>query len=153
MFRRLLALIFLTPTLLYAQQTVSSLPTQPTQWSTELPRVSNMDIPFYPPLARAANVYGTVRLKVTTNGERVTDVQVLEGHKLLAGAAEHNVRSWKFLPSKPSTFSVLFTFKFADANANNYEQLIKMLPDAEVRTELPLAVEITSAPRPTSSPL
>src|SRR3954452_13891128 len=99
MFRRLLTFIFLAPSLLYPQQEVSSLSTQPTQWSTELPRVSNMDIPFYPPLARAANVYGTVRLKVTTDGERVTDVQILEGNKLLAAAAEHNVRSWKLFPS------------------------------------------------------
>jgi hypothetical protein len=109
-----------------------------------------MDIPFYPPLARAANVYGTVRLKVTTDGERVTDVQILEGNKLLAAAAEHNVRSWKLFPSKASTFSVIFIYKFGDPNAKNYEQLIRMLPDAEVRTELPLTVEITSAPRPTS---
>jgi hypothetical protein len=107
-----------------------------------------MDIPFYPPLARAANVHGLVRLRVTTDGQRVTDVEVLEGHKLLAPAAEHNVRSWKFLPSKATTFLVVFTYKFVDSNAKNYGQLIKMLPDAEVRTELPTAVDITSAPRP-----
>jgi hypothetical protein len=107
-----------------------------------------MDIPFYPPLARAANVNGLVRLRVTTDGHEVTDVKVLEGHKLLAPAAEHNVRSWKLLPSKATTFSVLFTYKLGDRNTKDYEKLIKILPDSEVRTELPTEVEITSAPRP-----
>ena len=90
-----------------------------------------MDIPFYPPLARAANVHGIVRLRVTTDGERLTNVEILEGHKLLAPAAEHNVRSWKFLPARQLHFKSRSHLSSRTPGAKNYQQLLNILPDAE----------------------
>ena len=121
---------------------------QPVQSSVDRPRVSNMDVPFYSPLARAARISGSVELAITTDGERVSDVRVLKGHKLLADAAEKNIRSWKFYPHTRTQFTVEYTFKFAKSDAKNFSTLVRMFPDSEVRTELPMKVEVTSAPWP-----
>jgi len=56
--------------------------------------------PVYPPLAKAANVQGTIRLKVMVNKEGiVTDSRLISGPPLLAGAAASAVHDWKYKPA------------------------------------------------------
>jgi hypothetical protein len=51
-----------------------------------------------------------VRLKVTTDGHHVVGTRVEEGHKLLAAAAEENVRTWQFQLHEPTTFTVTYKY-------------------------------------------
>ena len=55
--------------------------------------------PEYPPQARAAHVEGDVVLRATIDKEgKITQVQVLEGHELLAPAAVEAVGKWRYKP-------------------------------------------------------
>jgi len=76
-----------------------------------LPKVLQHEQPIYPPLARTARLEGEVHLKITTDGESVSNVEVESGHPLLTKAAEENVRTWKFVKHSPSEFHVTFRYK------------------------------------------
>jgi outer membrane biosynthesis protein TonB len=65
--------------------------------SDVLPKVVQHLEPRYPPLARQTRIQGEVRVKVTTDGESVRTAEAQAGHPLLRGAAEDNVRTWKFV--------------------------------------------------------
>jgi len=55
--------------------------------------------PTYPPSARAANVHGTVVLKVEiSQAGTVRDVNLVSGHPLLAPAAIEAVKQWRYEP-------------------------------------------------------
>ena len=62
-------------------------------------RISSVP-PVYPPLAKAAQVQGTVILEATIADDgRVTDVRVLRSIQLLDAAAIEAVRQWRFTPT------------------------------------------------------
>lgn len=117
-------------------------------FSEQLPRVVSLDVPFYPPLARAAHVEGTVIVKVITNGEGVVTREVVSGHPILVDAAEENIRTWTFQPHTPASFTTTFEFRLAPDTAPDYQELIRRFPDASVRLVLPGRVEITTAAAP-----
>ena len=119
---------------------------EPAKWSSQLPRVRSLELPIYPVSARAAKVQGDVRLQVTTDGEHVTDVKVLAGKPMLAKAAKNNVRSWTFISKARSSFEVTFAFRMVSSAADNYDELEAMLPEAQVRADFPLRVEVISVP-------
>jgi TonB family protein len=55
--------------------------------------------PVYPPLARQARIQGTVILKIVINKDGdVRDVQLVNGHPMLAPAAVEAVKQWKYQP-------------------------------------------------------
>ena len=55
--------------------------------------------PVYPPLARSANVQGTVVIHALIGRDgRVQSLRVLNGHPMLAQAALDAVRQWRFRP-------------------------------------------------------
>jgi len=74
--------------------------------------------PPYPELARRAHVEGKVVLDcvIDTDG-RVTDLRVVSGHPLLAGAALDAVRDWRYTPTRlngqPVRVILTVTVKFA----------------------------------------
>ena len=76
-----------------------------------LPEVTNHATPVYPALARQAQIQGRVHLEITTDGHTVINVATKDGHPLLAGQAETNVRTWKFVNHVPGTFEVTFKFE------------------------------------------
>jgi Gram-negative bacterial TonB protein C-terminal len=89
------------------------------QESTEtLPKVVQHSEPIYPPIARTAHIQGEVRVKLTTNGESVTDAEAETGPPLLHKAAEDNVRTWKFAPHTASTFHVTFRYKIMSSGVD-----------------------------------
>ena len=55
--------------------------------------------PVYPPLARQARIQGTVILRIIINklGE-VRDMQLVNGHPMLAPAAVEGVKKWRYIP-------------------------------------------------------
>jgi Gram-negative bacterial TonB protein C-terminal len=83
-----------------------------------LPKVVQHSEPIYPPLARQTRIDGEVRLKVTTDGEFVRTAEVETGHPLLRGAAEENVKTWKFVTHTPGTFHVTFRYKLLSSDVN-----------------------------------
>jgi TonB family protein len=65
---------------------------------TDEPELLSASIPFFPPLARQARVYGTVTVAFTlagNSGEPV-NVESVSGHPMLKSAAVENVRTWRF---------------------------------------------------------
>jgi TonB family protein len=104
----------------------------------KLPVVKSGEMPFYPPLARVAHVEGDVQLRVTTDGSGVASVVVESGQPMLAKAAQDNVRTWKFEPHEPTSFSTLFSyhllteFKCEPGKPNNGEFHIKLPTEVEV---------------------
>ena len=83
------------------------------------PAVAEHAAPNYPPLARQTRISGDVWVKVTTDGETVTNAGVVSGPPRLRKAAEDNVRTWKFATNtSPSTFFVTFRYKLASGNTD-----------------------------------
>jgi hypothetical protein len=79
-----------------------------------VPALIGFRMPQYPPLPRQARIAGDVKVKVRTNGTRVTDAVAEDGHPLLARAAEENVRSWRFADNEPRSFIVTYRFKIGN---------------------------------------
>ena len=65
---------------------------------TDEPLLLSANIPFYPPLARQARVYGTVEVAFTlpANAGEPANVEAVSGHPLLKSAALENVKTWRF---------------------------------------------------------
>ena len=76
-----------------------------------LPKVVSASVPFYPRLAPTARIEGMVKLRVSTDGERVSAIQVESGAPMLAQAAKENVKTWQFEPHSPTTFGVTFRYR------------------------------------------
>jgi hypothetical protein len=107
------------------------------QSKERLPTVATASVPFYPPIARVARIEGVVRLRLSTDGKRVSAVSVESGPPSLLPAAEENVRTWKFKDHSPTTFEATFRYK--------------MLPESEcdmdsgtVLLRLPTEVEVSA---------
>lgn len=70
------------------------------QQSNNAPKVLLPNVPFYPPLARAACVQGTVAVVVEVNVLGiVTGTDILYGHPLLRRGAEEAAGKWVFEPA------------------------------------------------------
>jgi TonB family protein len=65
---------------------------------TDEPQLLSANIPFYPPLARQARVYGVVKVTFTlpANAAEPVNVEAGAGHPLLKSAAVENVKTWHF---------------------------------------------------------
>ena len=99
-----------------------------------LPKVVQHTEPIYPPLARQTRIQGDVRIKITADGDSVRDAEAEAGHPLLRGAAEENVKTWKFVAHTPGTFHVTFRYMLLSGNVD-----VEFL-------ELPAIVRIGAAP-------
>jgi TonB family protein len=91
------------------------------KWDTY---ITSLQMPCYPPIARAARVQGTAKIKLVVAGDgSVTSAVAVEGHALLAKAAIDNVRTWKFsvgdshAPLEPLV--VVFQYKLEDGSGWN----------------------------------
>lgn len=104
-----------------------------------LPTVAEAKVPLYPPLARAANVQGKVRVRVTTVGRRVLMTSVENGLPLLAVAAEENLRTWQFASHEPISFIVTYTFKLVGnwkEQSDNPTVTMRLPTEVEVSTQV-----------------
>jgi TonB family protein len=84
-----------------------------TQASTRrpLPVVIEAAAPDYPRVARGALLSGPVELDVTTDGERVTSVDIVTPRPLLDRAAQEGLRNWVFAPHQPTSFRVTVQYE------------------------------------------
>jgi hypothetical protein len=103
----------------------------------DVPLVINGKIPFYPIMARAARIQGIVKIRVVTDGEKVTSADVESGPPMLARFAKENVLTWEFSKHKPTTFVATFEYEIEGANQCTYSNGSSIL-------NLPLEVRINA---------
>ena len=125
-------------TLALAQNTsVAQQPKQP------IPVVTSASVPVYPQVPLLAQITGAVRLRLSTDGNHVTLMDIESGPSILANAAEENVRTWQFEPHKATTFEATFTYTLLPAtcdaaghcNARENDEVLLHLPtDVQIRT-------------------
>jgi hypothetical protein len=102
-----------------------------------MPMIVGAALPLYPPLARNIRVEGMVHVRITTDGMNVVTAKALDGHPLLAAAAEENARTWQFANDVGTSFTMTYRYRM-DPN---------MHPDyPNVRFLLPKEVEVAVAP-------
>src|SRR4051812_26585645 len=94
-----------------AQQTKSSAVLDCVYKKTPCLKVRSASMPLYPRVAPAARVQGTVVLHVSTDGQRISDVQAESGPPVLAQAAMENVKTWPFELHVPTSFDITFQFR------------------------------------------
>lgn len=110
-----------------------------------LPLVVAGEMPLYPIMARAARVQGVVRIKVTTDGEKVTSVYAESGPPMLVRFAKENILTWKFTEHKPTTFVTIFDYVIEEPAQCDYTN------DA-LTLKLPLEVRISAKGLKTCDP-
>ena len=71
--------------------------------------------PVYPAIAAKMRIEGSVKVDATIDADgTVSDVKVVSGHQLLAGAAVEAVKKWKYEPAEAkSTQTVTVDFALA----------------------------------------
>lgn len=84
---------------------------KPGETKRPLPKPVSASVPFYPELARATRIQGTVKLRVSTDGKIVSVIETESGHPILVGAATNNVKTWEFKPHPPTSFEVTFRYR------------------------------------------
>lgn len=103
------------------------------QAPSALPPVIHHDEPVFPAIARTAHVTGDVTVRITTDGESVTDAAVESGPPLLQKAAVDNVRTWKFEAHPPGTFRITFRYKMVSGVETSFLEVpgLVQISDAE----------------------
>jgi outer membrane biosynthesis protein TonB len=99
------------------------------------PTVASASVPFYPPLPRSARIEGSVRLRVSTDGKRVSRIEVEGGPPMLVPASEDNVRTWQFNDHSPTTFEVTFVFKMlpeSDCEMDNGTVILRLPTEVQI---------------------
>jgi hypothetical protein len=79
-----------------------------------LPVVISASVPFYPRTANIAHVLGEVRIRVSTDGTRVSKFADETGPPMLVQETKDNIRSWVFANHKPISFIVTFKYRIED---------------------------------------
>ena len=110
-----------------------------------LPMVIAGKMPLYPIMARAARVQGTVKIRVTTNGKKVTSLEVESGPAMLVKFAKENILTWEFAGHKPATFVTTFQYVIEEPAQCEYSNGDSVL-------KLPLEIRISAKGLKTCDP-
>jgi TonB family protein len=103
----------------------------------------HIEVPTFPPIARAAHVTGKITLTLTIdadgnvrNVEATADNPVMQAHPLLQKFAVENMQHWTFAkpPSVPYTETIVYDYEFdpslpADGGANPITKVTFDLPN------------------------
>ena len=118
-----------------------------------MPTVASASVPLYPRVIRAARIQGDVTLRLSTDGERVSAVEVESGPPMLAQAAKDNVKTWQFEPHTPTSFKVTFHYKLllpskcdpeCNCDSKEKESVLLQLPtNVEVSVKVPVICDPT----------
>lgn len=113
------------------------------QPNNPVPVVTSASVPLYPQVPLLAQITGAVRLRISTDGNHVTSMEIESGPAILANAAGENIKTWQFEPHKPTTFEATFTYTLLPAtcdaaghcNARENDDVLLHLPtDVQIRT-------------------
>ena len=108
---------------------------------TSDPLVLHIDVPRYPPLARAARVEGNVVVSFAVKGGNVQNAEAKSGHPLLVAATIENIKSWRFFQDVNGTFTTTFDYRI-----KGHPTSTRQNPKIEMR--LPAFVRVTATPPP-----
>jgi TonB family protein len=90
---------------------------------TDEPQLLSANIPFYPPLARQARVYGVVKVTFTlpANAGEPANVEASSGHPLLKPAAVENLKTWHFQNTYAveRKYDATFTYRLSDSESRH----------------------------------
>jgi hypothetical protein len=108
-----------------------------------MPVIAAAGVPLYPRLVRQSHIEGEVRLELSTDGERVSDVYVVSGQAMLAQAAKENVGTWRFEQHSPTKFLATFRYKLLPvpeelrcaAASHNSAVMLRLPADVEVSAD------------------
>ncbi|MEQ1949745.1 MAG: hypothetical protein ABL995_21360 [Bryobacteraceae bacterium] len=105
-----------------------------------LPVVIAAAAPLYPIGPHTANIQGSVRVKITTDGHRTTAVTIEDdgGNPALARAARENAGTWEFSNHAPTTFTVMYRYVLVA----RLEDIESNALNSKVVLRFPTAVEI-----------
>ena len=128
------------------------------QQKKALPSVVGASVPLYPRTSQMAHIEGVVRLQISTDGKRVTSVEIQSGQPMLAEAAQDNVKTWQFELHTPTTFQAIFRYRLlpskcdAGCNCDSVERpsvLLQLPSDVEVNAkELMVCDSASNKPKP-----
>ncbi len=102
-------------------------------------------MPLYPHMALAAHVQGVVKIRVTTDGRKVSSLKAESGPPILVKAAEENIRTWEFYEHKPMTFVTTFEYIIEESPECGFSNGASVL-------KLPLEARISSKGLKTCDP-
>jgi len=116
------------------------------QATTLMPTLANAQLPLYPHVIRAARIQGDVVVRVSTDGQRASGVKVESGPPMLAEATRNNVKTWRFEPHTPTSFTVTFHYKLllptkcdseCDCDSEEKESVLVQLPTVDLSAKIP----------------
>jgi TonB family protein len=123
-----------------------------------VPSVASASVPLYPRTPQMAHIEGVVRLRISTDGNRVASVEIQSGQPMLVRAAQDSVKTWQFEPHTPTTFETTFRYKLlpskcdAECNCDSGEKpsvLLRLPSDVEVNAkELMVCDPVSNKPTP-----
>jgi TonB family protein len=136
---RIVVALFLLAASAFGQSTAEA----PSAEATHYPKLIRADLPLYPPLARYAQIGGTVEIQVTVEKGAVVDAQVKSSSSpFLSNPTMANVKTWEFQSEARATFVVTYVYQL--------EGKKKPLPENEntklVELNLPRLVKIRARP-------
>ncbi|HUK42796.1 MAG TPA: energy transducer TonB, partial [Candidatus Acidoferrales bacterium] len=108
-----------------------------------MPSVTSASVPLYPRITQQAHIEGVVRLRISTDGNRVASVGVQSGQPMLAQAAQENVKTWQFEPHSPTTFDVTFRYNLLPSKCDA-ECSCDSAEKPSVLLQLPIEVEVNA---------
>lgn len=105
-----------------------------------LPVVISAATPLYPIGPHTANIQGSVRLQVKTDGHRVVEADVKDdgGNPALGRAARENVLTWQFSNHEPLSFEVSYRYVLVD----KLDDIQSNAPNSKVVIRFPTSVEV-----------
>ena len=102
-----------------------------------VPLLSAGTMPLYPRMALASHVQGVVKIRVTTDGKKVSSLETESGPAMLVAAAKENILTWRFYAHKPMTFVTMFEYVIeepAKCDFGNSVAVLKLPLDVRVST-------------------
>jgi hypothetical protein len=76
----------------------------------ERPLVIAGTMPLYPRTALLVHIHGVAKIRVTTDGKKVSALVAEGGPPMLVKAAKDNILTWEFAEHKPTTFVTTFEY-------------------------------------------
>ncbi|MGC2472896.1 MAG: energy transducer TonB [Candidatus Sulfotelmatobacter sp.] len=110
------------------------------QTDAALPTVTAFECPKYPPKAQSVHLQGTVKLKVTTDGHRITHIEVLPSHPILAEEAIKNVRTWTFADHNATSFVATYYYTLEE----HYKDKKDPVTNCSAKLDLPTKVIVST---------
>ena len=111
----------------------------------EVPLLSAGAVPLYPRMALAARVQGVAKIRVTTDGKKVSSVEAESGPPMLVAAAKQSILAWQFEAHKPTTFETTFEYVIEEPAECFFSNTVAVL-------KLPLEVRISTKGLKTCDP-